>query len=259
MDVVRRLKGLYWDKAWSLVDGCTKCSPGCLNCWSEGVNSRFSKSDFSEVVFREDRLLVPAKGKKKTVFSLWNDLFHEEVSSQNVSEAFRVMVLLPFHTYIVLTKRPERIRKEILYYRHWYSDTTLLPSFLVDGVNPPWFGTSVSSVEEVGRIDTFLDQVKDFKVKKLLSIEPCLGFFPGSFFKEYGPQFDLIIIGCESGPSRRKPDNSWVYSAVKVCRIENVNLYVKQWDFTGKRVEKLPYGFGAWCSQLPWDETVDVK
>jgi hypothetical protein len=27
-------KGLYWDRAWSLVSGCTPVSPGCAHCWA---------------------------------------------------------------------------------------------------------------------------------------------------------------------------------------------------------------------------------
>ena len=27
-------RGLYWQRALTLVEGCTPKSPGCLNCWS---------------------------------------------------------------------------------------------------------------------------------------------------------------------------------------------------------------------------------
>ena len=34
-------KGRYWDRPWSLVDGCTPCSPGCDHCWSASMAHRF--------------------------------------------------------------------------------------------------------------------------------------------------------------------------------------------------------------------------
>lgn len=34
MDQERLQKGLYWDRAWSLVSGCSPVSPGCDNCWA---------------------------------------------------------------------------------------------------------------------------------------------------------------------------------------------------------------------------------
>lgn len=255
----RRLKGLYWDKAWSLIVSCSERSPGCDNCWSREMRNRFKpKSNQGKwqepVVFREDNLLIPAHTKKKTVFAVWNDLFHKVITYENILSAFTVMSYHPHHTYVVLTKRPERIKGVV---DKIISENTdkFLDTVIMKGVdNNIWLGTSVSVPKEIPRVETFLENTEGYKFKRVLSIEPCLDYFPNSFFKEYGPKFDLIIIGCESGTKRRIPDNSWVYSPVKICRIENVNLFVKQWDFTGKKVEKLPYGFGAWCSKLPWNK-----
>lgn len=30
----RARRGLYWDRAWSLVLGCTPVSEACTNCWA---------------------------------------------------------------------------------------------------------------------------------------------------------------------------------------------------------------------------------
>jgi protein gp37 len=39
--------GRYWDRALSLVDGCTPCSPGCDHCWSAAMTKggRLTVSD----------------------------------------------------------------------------------------------------------------------------------------------------------------------------------------------------------------------
>ncbi len=83
-------KGRYWNRAWSLIDGCTPVSEGCEHCWSASMEHRFCKADKYDCVLtndegafngsvhiREDRLDIPLKTKKPTVFSIWNDLFWE--------------------------------------------------------------------------------------------------------------------------------------------------------------------------------------
>jgi protein gp37 len=103
-------KGRYWDKPWSLVDGCTPCSPGCENCWSMAMGKRFHR--WPEVVEqRYDRLEMPMKTKKPTVFAIWNDLFHEDVSYWFVNDVWIQTQQIQRHTYLILTKRPERMKK----------------------------------------------------------------------------------------------------------------------------------------------------
>lgn len=61
------------------------------------------------VIMMPERLNIPLKIKKPTVFSIWSDLFHELVSTEFIIEAFERMEHYKQHTFLVLTKRPERI------------------------------------------------------------------------------------------------------------------------------------------------------
>ena len=86
-------KGRYWQRAWSLVDGCTPCSPGCDNCWSASMAHRFKregepgydtgiltdeKGNFNgDIIIHPERLNIPLTRKKPTVYAVWNDLFWE--------------------------------------------------------------------------------------------------------------------------------------------------------------------------------------
>jgi protein gp37 len=102
------VSGKYWDKAWSLVDGCTKVSPGCDHCWLRDMDKRFHPKNLTSVKFRDDRLSIPLKVRKQTVFSVWSDLFHESVSDQSIARALAVITVAHQHRFLVLTKRPER-------------------------------------------------------------------------------------------------------------------------------------------------------
>lgn len=39
----RLSEGRWWDRAWSLVEGCTPCSPGCQHCWLQSMDRRFGR------------------------------------------------------------------------------------------------------------------------------------------------------------------------------------------------------------------------
>ncbi len=120
------LNGRYWDLPLSLVDGCTPCSPGCDHCWSAGITHRFhsgrgenipgcyvlttknGKFD-GNIITHTERLSIPLKRKKPTVYAIWNDLFHEGVPPEFTFEAFDAMRNSQRHTFLVLTKRPQNI------------------------------------------------------------------------------------------------------------------------------------------------------
>lgn len=114
--------GRYWDKSWSLVDGCTPCSPGCDHCWSAAMAHRVRRDltgrlgdetgpiGFNGLVFtRPDRLSILLKRRKPTVYSIWNDLFHKEVPDQFRIDALEVMEEANQHTFLVPTKRPREM------------------------------------------------------------------------------------------------------------------------------------------------------
>lgn len=103
-------------------------SRGCDNCWSARQAHRFTcglTSSVGEVgqssrpyyhgniKAREDRLRIPLGIKKPTVFAVWNDLFHEDVSWRFLDKVFAVMAACPQHTFLLLTKRPEGMNEYI--------------------------------------------------------------------------------------------------------------------------------------------------
>lgn len=120
-------------EVWNPVTGCTKVSAGCKHCYAETIANRFwakqyprfapTDADghyvgddrprvFTDVVCHEDRLGIPLRwSKPRTVFvNSMSDLFHEAVPDEFIQNVFTVMAVAHKHTFVVLTKRPERMR-----------------------------------------------------------------------------------------------------------------------------------------------------
>ena len=127
----RIAKGMYWDQAWSLVEGCTPISPGCDHCWAasqahvragqknpkiraryEGLTTDKGKWN-GQIRLLTNNLGAPLRRRKPIVYAVWNDLFHEDAPDEFIDRAFAVMALSPEHTFLVLTKRPDRMREYI--------------------------------------------------------------------------------------------------------------------------------------------------
>ena len=102
---------------------CTKVSAGCQNCYAAAFQKRFKNTvryaaqdaDKVELFLDETALLKPLHWKKpRTIFVCsMTDLFYEGHQDQWLDKVFSVMTMCPQHTFIVLTKRPERMREYI--------------------------------------------------------------------------------------------------------------------------------------------------
>jgi len=102
----------WCDFTWNPVSGCSKVSGGCKNCYAEGVANRFwGDRKFTDVICHEDRLDQPLRRKKgaRIFVNSMSDLFHEDVPFEFIDKVMAVVALCPQHTFIVLTKRPERM------------------------------------------------------------------------------------------------------------------------------------------------------
>lgn len=109
----------------SLGFHCVHVSEGCRNCYAERLNvaARFpghgtglayTKQNEAHVriFLDEQRLAVPLKRRKPATYFLSNmtDVFADFVTDDMLDKLFAVMALCPQHTFIVLTKRAERMR-----------------------------------------------------------------------------------------------------------------------------------------------------
>jgi len=113
-----RNDGMLWtDRAWAVVQGCTKVSAGCRRCMAEqsmGHVWGWKKNGERPfpVTLRWECILGPLLTKKsyRILVAPQGDMFHEQVPYRFFKEVLIVMRDTPRHTYFLLTKRPSRMR-----------------------------------------------------------------------------------------------------------------------------------------------------
>lgn len=122
----------WTDATWNPLRGCSRISPGCVNCYAErmaarglpGLSSPATGEPFAimtpsgprwtgKVELIESKLLEPLRWRKpRIVFcNSMSDLFHERVPDEWIDRIFAVMALCPQHYFLVLTKRADRMQQ----------------------------------------------------------------------------------------------------------------------------------------------------
>ena len=259
----------WTDMTWNPVTGCTKVSAGCKNCYAEKVFPRpYPGRKFTDVQCHPDRLEQPLRIRKpKKIFvNSMSDLFHEDVIDF-IPDVFAIMALAHWHTFQVLTKRPERMLEIIN--DDVFRDTVdaCISMYLENPDRPPslqwdssarrtddaratapdvtddkywplpnvWLGISAENQE------TFMQRMKIFKdvpaAVKFLSAEPLLGeiemYKSGTTTTpahDYLVYVDWVVTGGESGAfSKVRPCAlEWIESIIKQCDNYRIPCFVKQ-------------------------------
>ncbi len=136
---------IQWtDRTWNPVRGCSRTSPGCVNCYAERQAARFSApgAPFHEFVRWRSRVsgldyasrgaagsadprwtgklaLVESKLREplswrepqRVFVNSMSDLFHEALPDEAIDKVFAVMAACESITFQVLTKRAKRMRE----------------------------------------------------------------------------------------------------------------------------------------------------
>jgi len=216
----------WTDATWNPVRGCTKVSPGCKNCYAEAFAERFRgvPGHAYELGFDlrtvPEKLREPLKWKtpRRVFVNSMSDLFHEKVSDSYIRDVAEVMLTAKWHTYQVLTKRPERMGR-------------LLRGALPDAAQAPhiWWGTSVENRQHgLPRVGMLRESGA---AVKFLSCEPLLEDL-GEFSLA---GVDWVIVGGESGRKARPMTKTWVTSLRDQCRHAEVAFFFKQWGGVKKK------------------------
>lgn len=157
-----------------------------------------------------------------------SDLFHDAVPASFISEVFEVMAEAHWHSFQVLTKRPERAL-------HLASTLRWAPNV--------WLGVSVESSAYVARVDV-LRRIP--AAVRFLSVEPMLGPLPRLDLTGV----DWVIVGGESGPGARPMQPGWVREIRDACRAADVAFFFKQWGGVRKKAAGRTLDGRTW-NQMP--------
>ena len=111
----------WCDKTWSPVTGCSPVSEGCEHCWAERFSKRlagrcgYPADEPFRVTLHPGRLDEPLRWRKpRRVFVCsMGDLFHPDVPDEFITKTWDIMWKAKQHTFLVLTKRPERMKQWI--------------------------------------------------------------------------------------------------------------------------------------------------
>ena len=298
----------YVDETWNPVVGCTKCSPGCDNCYAEKMAARLAAmecaniKEFATPTKRQRRYVDVVKlwhdpKIQKTYFKGWNgkvycdekaldkplhwrqprrilvpsmgDLFHEKVPFEFIHEVWDTMKKCPQHTFLVLTKRVERM-SEIVGRIYKLEALGHAKGFW----NHIHLGVTICNQEEADEKIPIGLQIPGFD---WISIEPMLGEINLEYIKDYTHpnqfssydriyslsgeksilghkmscnKIDWVVVGCEKigqKPGREcKPE--WIKSIVDQCKAAGTKCFVKQMEVNGKVVHDLAK-MPAWAVQ----------
>lgn len=275
----------WTDATWNPITGCSVVSPGCTHCYAMKLAGTRMKTHPSragltidtkagpvwngQVRFNEDWLTQPLQWKKpRRIFvAAHGDLFHREVQQHQLDRIFAIMALTPWHTYQVLTKRPDWMR---LYLQGWDDDPSeawrtkarvqkAIYEFDRDAclhewpLPNVWLGVSIEDqVRANERIPVLLDTPA---AVRWVSAEPLLGpldvaewlgswcagcrrpLLGGDHFQGrtcgtcHGPtaRLDWVVVGGESGPGARPMHYTWARQLRDQCAAAGVAFLFKQW------------------------------
>jgi len=206
----------WTDASWNPVTGCTQVSPGCANCYAKALTERFNgPGSFDTVVLHPERLDTPLHWRKpRRIFvNSMSDLFHEDIPMDFLANIWEVMEKTPQHTYQILTKRAEIMRRRV--------GGTAGMAWAFDVLPNVWLGVSAENQRWFDQRWPILEATP--AALRFISYEPALGPL---LLGDARPGW--VICGAESGPKRRPFNLAWARELRDECWAAGVPFFMKQ-------------------------------
>ena len=216
------------DYTWNPVTGCAR---GCDYCYARGIARRFAdKNNITYVdgvkpahlqnvaypygfkpTLHPAHLNDPQMVKKpSTIFvTSMGDLFAEWIPDEWIVKVLKAAEQAPQHTYMFLTKNPEKYR--------YYPER---PNW--------WFGTTVNHAEDMKAASRAFELYSARSQNRWLSIEPLFERFDDDAITNL-KHFEWVVIGAETGNRKGKvtPEREWVQEIADECKIHGIPVFMK--------------------------------
>jgi protein gp37 len=190
---------------------------------------------------KKARKFAEKHGRKPRAFISMSDLFHEEMQDSMIDRVFAVMALTPEISYMILTKRADRMAD----YLSRGNDSSERVDQCAWGMIDDHGGDNLGA-EDFREIEFPLPNIAigvsvesqkyaDERIPHLLRTPAAMRFVSQEpqleeieYLLDLLKQLDMVIVGGESGPGARPFDIAWARQTVKQCREARVAPFVKQ-------------------------------
>lgn len=224
----------WTDATWNPVSGCLMISPGCTNCYAMRMAARLQAMEhpaYDRVIrksgkrqvwtgrihLNEAALEIPLRWRqpRRIFVNSMSDLFQDGVPTDFIARVWSVMERASWHSFQILTKRPDNMRDVIK-----QANLPKLPNV--------WLGTSVESASYVDRIKILREIPASVR---FVSFEPLLGPVGRPSLKN----IHWAIVGGESGPGARPMKVEWITAIHEICERSGTAFFFKQWGGVQKK------------------------
>ena len=228
---------------------CEHVSEGCRNCYAEAMQGwrfdnpiRYAAQDLDQVeLFLDEKMLVQPVHwcQPRTVFVCsMTDLYGPWVPDEWIDKIKAIEALCPRHTFIELTKRPERMRDYTLEISRfcaapetWGFELRTWRCAPEAGWPLPnvWEGTSVEDH------DTAQARIRELQkvpaAVRWISFEPMLGPIDCTFLGDpaFWKGIHWCVVGGESGRGARPMHPKWPRWVRERCIVHSIPFFFKQW------------------------------
>jgi protein gp37 len=181
---------------------CEPVHSGCVGCYAEDMNQRWGTRlpykpghrKHVEIFLDEKMLHAPLDWREpRRIFPFaMTDLFGAWVRDEWIDQVFGVIRKCPQHTFIILTKRPDRMERYFL----------RLAALLSDPLPNVWAGASCSTQEDAEQfLPAVLNIPESILTTPIVSFEPLNGPIDATRVKAPGGWWDVLRGRRHIGPS----------------------------------------------------------